>query len=184
MVYILGCDHWLQEPENNEPQKPGTFGELFQEIDRSPKARKQRQLFSNLIEEIICSNSIEFVGEETNQGLQTPARNSAEKYHCLYSNIEMPPDVKRQNGIPEDYQNPEKYPREQLEAWYRLRERYMFDEVRKQRGERTRSLVVCGALHMRPLAELFSKGDETVRLQDVTEAEWYLGRPSSEWLER
>ena len=94
MVYLLGCDHWLQEPELSGPS-------IWAEVDRTPKARRQRELFRAEVEGIIRSGPVDFIGEETKQNLTTPAKQLCAKYGFTYRNIDMPLEERRQQGIPE-----------------------------------------------------------------------------------
>jgi hypothetical protein len=72
MIIILGCDHCLQEPVK-------TMG-FWAGIEQTPKARRQREGFQKVIEELIQKYHCAFIGEETNHGQRTPAVVISEKW--------------------------------------------------------------------------------------------------------
>jgi hypothetical protein len=183
VIHLLGCDHWLQDPEPTEPAKPGSSEAFWREIEWSPKARQQRKTFSDVIERMIVVENVDFIGEETKHDLNTPALRLASQYRRVYHNIDMPLEERRRDGIPDYYSDvPDQHTKEQIRVWHRAREEYMLRQVQEQRGNSTSLLIICGASHLFPLRDQFAALGELTSVEDITAKDWYLGRPSSGWL--
>ena len=93
MVRILGCDHYLQEYELQDCQ------EEIRTIEHDLKKK-----FYSVIEAIICSRAINFVGEECKPTQKTIPRELAAELGRKYAEIDMNSAERERNGIPKDYE--------------------------------------------------------------------------------
>jgi len=176
MIVIVGCDHCLQLPEF-------TSG-FWRDVEQTRRARRQREGFRCLLEQIIRERGCQFVGEETNHGQLTPAVGIAERLGLHYHNIEMTQAERVAAGIPAGgYHGNPAYSDAQQQAWDRIRERHMIDEIQAGRGDCESLLVICGVRHMLPLWQHFQqRGEDMHPLVDVRGQQWFSGPLSSEWL--
>jgi pheromone shutdown protein TraB len=81
-----------------------------------------------------------------------------------------------------DSESSDDYSPEQKEQWYRQREQHMAEQIEKARSKKDSVLVVCGALHMVQLETYFLNKGEKVITHDLTQASWFSGPLSTEWL--
>ena len=175
MIVILGCDHCLQEPVK-------TTG-FWAEIEQTPKARRQREGFQNLIEYLIQKHHCTFIGEETNHGQRTPAVVIREKLDLAYQNIDMTAEERTAHGIPvQVYDDDNQYSPQQKQAWHRLREQHMIEEIEAAGGNTENVLIICGVIHMKPLCDHYDQEDEDVVEIDATHEPWFSGPLHSDWL--
>ena len=179
MIFVVGVDHCLQEPES-------TSG-FWQGIEQTPRARRQREGFRALIQQIVSAHGCEFIGEEANEGQVTPAVREADRLRrsgrdIAYHNIEMTRTERRAAGIPtEGYDGDPKYDAKLVSTWNRFREQHMIREIQAHRGDSENLLIICGVRHMNPLVEYFRQQGEDVALpKDATREEWFAGRLSTE----
>lgn len=175
MIVILGCDHCLQEPVK-------TTG-LWAGIEQTPKARRQREGFRNLIEELIQKYHCTFIGEETRHGQRTPAVIIHEKLDLAYQNIDMTAEERIAKGIPgQGYEDDNQYSPQQKQDWHRLREQHMIEEIEAAGGDTENALIICGLLHVTPLYEHYRQDDEDVARVDVMDTPWFSGPLQTDWL--
>jgi hypothetical protein len=175
MIVILGCDHCLQLP-------PFTTG-LWAAVEQTAKALAQRQGYRAKIQQLIAAQGCGYIGEETNQGQLTPARDIAQQQGLTYhDDIDMPPAQRAGLGIPSGYNEHPIYPAAQRQAWNQLREQYMFNQVQATRGTHQSLLIICGLKHMVPLSNLFSNQGPAMTV-DVTQETWFSGPLQTAWLD-
>lgn len=174
MIAILGCDHCLQLPESEGP--------FLSEVEQTTRARRQREGFLKTLEKVIEENGCTLVAEETVHGQTTPGSTLAQKLGLKYQNIDMPAAERAATGIPLDSESSDDYSPEQKEQWYRKREQHMAEQIEKARSKKDSVLVVCGALHMVQLETYFLNKGEKVITHDLTQASWFSGPLSTEWL--
>lgn len=93
MVYLLGCDHYLQEYN---------LGESNAEVRQIEHDLKNT--FYSVIERIVQTHKIDFVGEECKPTQATIARAVAIELGCSYAEIDMPAAERERNEIAKDYQ--------------------------------------------------------------------------------
>lgn len=172
LIVLVGCDHNLQR--KHPPQLPKSIDpEIIDEMAR------QRQHFEDDLRAVFKVAPFDLVGEEINHDADTIPRDLAAEHACLYANIDMPLKVRGQLEIPPDYVGAtKKYSPEQLSGWHRQREQYMYDRVMEERATGTTTLVLCGSVHLIPMAAMFRRTGLEVRVEfDVTQKPWY----TSDW---
>jgi hypothetical protein len=175
MIVILGCDHCLQEPV--------MMTGFWAGIEQTPKARRQREGFQKVIEELIQKHHCTFIGEETNHGQRTPAVVISEKLGLTYLNIDMTAAERTAKGIPtHGYDDSSQYSPQQKHDWHRLREQHMIEEIETAGGDTENVLIICGAIHMKPLRDHYDQEDEDVVEVDITHAPWFSGPLQTDWL--
>ena len=176
MIVILGCDHCLQLP-------PFTTG-LCAGVEHTAKAQAQRHGFRAKIEELIATHGCGYVGEETNQGQLTPARDVTQQQGLTYhDDIDMTPAQRAAQGIPPGYNENPLYTDAQKQAWNQLREQYMFNQIQATRCTHQSLLIICGVRHMVPLYNLFSNLGQAPMTVDVTQETWFSGPLQTDWLD-
>jgi hypothetical protein len=160
MVYLLGCDHYLQEYDRTE-----SADELWAvEI-------KTKEKFYELVKNVVESERIQFVGEECKRGQKTIARVLATELQCSYAEIDMPIEERDRRGIARDYQ---KLGEEERNRVYNVREEYMVQSVYSESSVDTRKLIVCGAEHLKGLESRFLRTVEQVSKRDLRIEDWVL----------
>lgn len=93
MIYLLGCDHDLQEYDRTE-----SVDELW------AAEFKTKERFYQLVKDVIESERIRFVGEECKRGQKTIPRILATELRCGYVEIDMPVEERDRRVIARDYQ--------------------------------------------------------------------------------
>jgi hypothetical protein len=159
MIYILGCDHNLQNYDLTE------HDEEIAKIERLTKEK-----FYELTKEIVVSNEISFVGEECKQGQETIPRAIAGELACAYAEIDMTSEERASCDIARNYQA---LGQQEKDRVYVLREDYMVERTYSESTFDVRKLIVCGAEHLKGLQKRFELRGENVRAQDLTREEWF-----------
>ena len=157
MVYLLGCDHYLQAYE---------LGEFMQECRDIQLTLKRK--FYDLLRDIVVTNEIDFIGEECRTGVRTIAGVIAEECRRPYAVIDMPVEARRQAGIPDDYE--ERGSGARMNG-YIVREEWMFNRCLGYQANRR--LVVCGSEHVDRLANRFREIGEDVFMRIVNQEGWF-----------
>lgn len=160
MVYLLGCDHYLQGYDRTE-----SVDELWAE------ERKTKERFYELIKNIVESERIQFIGEECRQGQKTIPRVLSTELCCRYAEIDMPVQERDRRGIARDYQS---LGEEERTRVYNIREEYMVQKVYSESNVGARKLIVCGAEHLERLAARFGQSGEQLTARDLTKDDWVL----------
>lgn len=160
MVFLLGCDHYLQEYELTE------WDEELRSLEHSSEEK-----FYELTKKIIRDEGIQFVGEECIQNQRTIPRVLASESMCDYAEIDMPLDERERQGIARTYQSMGESERDRV---YAMREQYMVDKVCSNSMFATRKLIICGAEHIKGLNAKFSQLGEQVKARDLTKEDWVL----------
>jgi pheromone shutdown protein TraB len=160
MVYLLGCDHYLQEYDRTE-----SIDELW------AVERETKEQFYELAKNLIESERIQFVGEECRQGQKTIPRVLATELSHSYAEIDMSLEERDSRGIARDYQT---LSEEERTQGYKLREDYMVQRVYSESGASLRKLIVCGAEHLNGLEARFRERREEVTTRDLTKEDWVL----------
>jgi hypothetical protein len=160
MVYLLGCDHYLQEYDRTE-----SIDELW------AVEFKAKEQFYELTKNVIESERIQFVGEECRRGQRTIPRVVATELGCSYAEIDMPIEERNRRGISREYQS---LGEEERNRVYNIREDYMLQEVYSKSNVCMRKLIVCGAEHSRGLELRFSRHGEQISKRDLTKKNWVL----------
>jgi len=160
MVYVLGCDHYLQEYDRTEPDDS---------LWESECAAKRR--FYEIAKGIIEAERIQFVGEECRPDQKTIPRALAAEVRCSYAEIDMAPGDREKRGIARNYQEMGDHERDRV---YAIREDHMVERVYSESTVEMRKLLVCGAEHIKGLlTRLVEHGEEPV-LRDLTKEDWVL----------
>jgi hypothetical protein len=160
MVYLLGCDHYLQEYDRAE-----SIDELW------AVERETKEQFYELTKNVIESERIQFVGEECKRGQKTIPRVLATELSCSYAEIDMSLEERDSRGIARDYQ---RLGDEERTRVYNLREDYMVQRVYSESGASFRKMIVCGAEHLDGLEARFGASGEAVTTRDLTKKDWVL----------
>jgi hypothetical protein len=160
MVYLLGCDHYLQEYDLTESIEELCVAE-----------RKGKGQFYELTKNIIEVKQIQFVGEECRCGQKTIPRALATEFRCNYAGIDMPLEERERRSIPRDYQT---LGDEERTRVYRIREEYMVQRVYSESNIDERKLIVCGAEHLSGLESQFLRREEQVTKRDLIKEGWVL----------
>jgi hypothetical protein len=158
MVYILGCDHYLQEYELQDWQ------DEIRKIERQLKEK-----FYLVTEEIILNQAIKFIGEECKPGQDTIARKLAMELGRKYAEIDMSSEERERKAIPKGY---EKLGSDEQRRCNALREDYMLEQAYRESTLETSKLIVCGALHVEGLADRFRERGEDVTTRNLLNEQW------------
>jgi len=86
----------------------------------------------------------------------------------------MPPEVRRQRGIPPDYSTNASFVQEQVETWHIERESFKYDQVLQFSQGLKCLLIVCGSEHACRLGERFRAEGHSVVVDDVRGQPWYI----------
>ena len=160
MIYLLGCDHYLQDYDRTE-----SVDEL------SAVEFKTKEQFYELTKNVIEMERIQFVGEECKPGQKTIPRALATERGCSYAEIDMPIEERHKRGIARDYQ---RLGGEEQSRVYNIREDYMVQRVYSESNLAMRKLIVCGAEHLAGLESRFLRSGEQVFKRDLIREDWVL----------
>lgn len=153
MVYILGCDHYLQNYDLTEPD------EEISQIEREIKNE-----FYELTKEIIQTRSVRFIGEECLPGQKTIPRALAAELGCSYCEIDMALAEREMLGIAKNYQGLDE---EERNRGYSLLEDHMVNGTYSESTVEACKLIVCGAKHLNAVKKKFEQYGETVERRDL-----------------
>ena len=159
MVYILGCDHYLQEYELQD------FQDEIRKIEHELKGK-----FYALTEEVIRTHCVKFVGEECKPGQDTIPRRLCAELGCKYAEIDMNSEEREKHGIPKNY---EKLGNDEQQKCNALREKFMVQRTYSESTVEATRLIVCGALHIEGLAEQFREREPRVIVRSVLNETWW-----------
>jgi len=159
MVYVLGCDHYLQEYELQDWQ------EEIRKVEQELKGK-----FYSLTEEVMRAYAITFVGEECKPAQDTIPRRLATEIGCKYAEIDMGTAERESNGIPRDY---EKLGAEEQARCNALREEYMVKRTYSESTVEEAKLIVCGARHIEALASRFRDREREVIMRNALNEKWW-----------
>jgi hypothetical protein len=127
VAIVIGIDHKIQHVV------PG--------IAASHPRNALRFRFQELLEQITGGYRVDVICEEAKHGVVSIAQAVADREGIPYRNIEMPPELRKTQGIPELYTIDvpgSETPPEQKAAWNALRESYMVHKLlRSVAGART-----------------------------------------------
>ena len=156
MVYILGSDHYLQDYQLGDPEDVRKI-----EFDLKHK-------FYLIVEEIVGTHKIEFIGEECKVGQNTIPRAIAKEVCCKYAEVDMSAIEREKRGIARDYESRE----DEKARGCALREDYMVGRIYAESNVEARKLIVCGALHIESLAKGCQMRGDDVATRDLTKEAW------------
>jgi hypothetical protein len=160
MVFLLGCDHYLQEYELTEPND---------ELRRAERESKEQ--FYELTKEIIRAEQIQFIGEECMPNQKTIPRVLASELGCDHAEIDMLLDERAKRGIERNYQELGEEVRDRV---YAIREEHMVERIYSESSVEMRKLIVCGAEHMKGLHARRAEHGERITFRDLTKEDWVL----------
>jgi len=158
MVYILGCDHYLQEYELQGWQ------DEIRKIERQLKEK-----FYSVTEEIILDQAVKFIGEECKPGQNTIPRKLGTELGCKYAEIDMNSEERERKAIPKGY---ERLGSDEQKRCNALREDYMLERTYRESTLETSKLIVCGALHVEGLANRFRERGEEATTRNLLNEQW------------
>ena len=169
-ILILGINHQIQAADILGFSSDGEMEKL---------ERQQKEQFTLLLQQMITKNGVQIVGEETKHGVESIAKRVCDSEERRHTNIEMTPDERKEREIPPLYnENPETLPADR-ERWNREREEFMIKRTIADAAGMENVMVICGRMHMQPLATRFSELGHTVETADVQDQSWYI----EDWLE-
>ena len=160
MVFLLGCNHYLQYYDLME-----TEGQL------KNLEFQTRESFYELLQKIIQSRKIRFVGEECWPQTKTIARVLAFELSCHYAEIDMMIVERQRWGIPDNYQE---LGSKERDRGFAIREDHMVKRTYEGSTVDTQKLIVCGAEHLNGLGARFSSHGEDVTTRDLTKEEPFV----------
>lgn len=165
MIHIIGTDHCLQPyiPDEDVNKRYENPADIPLDIELYPK----RKAFEKEVSDLLRENNVGVIGEEAHPEITTSASVVAKRSGCQYRNIDMPAEVRRNRGIPEDYQDASRYCLDQIRAWYQIRERHMYEQASTARIEGRNLLVICGSCHAVALAQLFLDGGDVITVRQI-----------------
>ena len=164
-IHILGINHQVQPADIRSWSSNGSLQKFEQE---------QKDRYAELVEKLIAKTGAQIVAEETQHGLDTVTKRVCDRVKCRPANIEMPPDERATRGIPAGYNENPDTPSLDRERWNREREEYMAAKAMTEAGEAESAIVICGRMHVQPLAEKFSKAGHGVETSDLQDQPWYV----------
>jgi hypothetical protein len=95
----------------------------------------------------------------------------------------MTAEERTAHGIPvQAYDGDNQYSPQQKQAWHRLREQHMIEEIEAAGGNTENVLIICGVIHMKPLCDHYDQEDEDTVEIDATHEPWFSGPLHSDWL--
>jgi hypothetical protein len=160
MVFLVGCDHYLQEYELTESN------DELRKLER-----KTKEQFYELSKEIIRGEQIQFIGEECMPNQKTIPRVLASELGCNHAEIDMPLEERAKRGIERNYQELGEAVRDRV---YAMREEYMVERIYSESSPEMRKLIICGAEHIKGLHARLAERGERIALRDMTQEDWVL----------
>jgi hypothetical protein len=165
MINIIGTDHCLQPyiPDADVNKQYDDAADIPLDVELYPR----RKAFEKAVSDFVQENDVGAIGEEAHPEIKTSASVVCERLGRQYRNIDMPAEIQRNSGIPEDYLDDSRYCLDQITAWSGMRERYMYENATVCRVEGRNLLVICGSCHVIPLAQLFLHSGEVVTARHI-----------------
>jgi hypothetical protein len=161
LIHIVGCNHGIQV---------GIGG--FTGLDPDDQ-NEQRAHFRVLLENICEEQAIQIVLEEDGAPEETAGEQIATQRNIPWTDINTSNDDKNQMGIPIDYVNGA-YTEDQKSNWNHQRELFMVGKINEHRSEGESLLIICGFVHMQPLAEILGQDGTSVQQWDYRNLDWHL----------
>jgi hypothetical protein len=160
-VYLVGLDHFLQNEEAFCSTAAGIESE-----------RQQKQHFETFLRNLIQQNEVDLIAEEGTFEPSCLGCRLARELKLKYAAITMPQSERDRLGILNNYEDQE----DTLAAAIRAFEDYMLEQVAAHEDAKG-ILLLCGRLHLDPLQRGLAERGHEVRPYDVTDYEWFQGRP-------
>jgi len=167
MICIVGCNHGIQ-PQDEDWLAGDTL-----------EAKEQKAHFAELIQEIIQTDKIQFVGEEWGLREITTAHALADTHEIPWSNINTSLDDLDRLEIPHGYAKAN-FTEAQKKRWHSQREQIMLRKLKEKRGEAQNILIVCGFDHVEGLADLLGQESVVVKTVDYRKKRWFQAGVFSE----
>ena len=162
MVYILGCNHGIQQETVGDNE------------DTAQVRAEQRTYYKQLIDEIVREGDIRLICEEwPHEGGRTVAHRIADRCGLQWISIDTTPEQLRGMGIATPLYIRLPIPREKKAMWHSMREEVMVCKIKKKRVDAQNLLVVCGFDHMLPLSDRLREGIGGVKIVDYRKMGWY-----------
>jgi hypothetical protein len=162
VAVVVGIDHKIQH--------------VVPPIAPNHPRNKLRFRFQEFLEQITGGYRLNVVCEEAKHGVASIAQAFADREGIPYPNIEIPPEVRRIQGIPElstlDVPG-SKTPREQKETWNTLRESYMIDKLLRYVALARTVMAICGVSHMPALIQTLGQKFKRIEPYEVTAMRWF-----------
>jgi len=165
-ILILGINHQLQSPRIWYSSTSGA-------LERFVQAQKDN--YRALLRDRIALRFVHFVAEETKHGEESTTEAVCKEEKCRYANIEMPIEVRKAHGIPDNYENDAVLSREAKESFHEQREEYMINATISNSKDAASVMVVCGNSHAPRLANQFQALGHSIEVEDIRAQSWYVG---------
>jgi len=162
IAYVIGCNHGIQ----------GGNEDKLLPIDNIVEIRTQRLSFSRLLEAIVTTDRIQFVGEEWGLPQPSIAQILSDRKNVPWANINTSLEDLDRMGIPRDYVRG-RYDRADKDHWNQLRERFMLRRIQENKEGAQNMAVVCGFHHLRPMEHLLANLSYSVQIVDYRDLDWY-----------
>jgi hypothetical protein len=143
VFHIVGCNHGIQT---------GIGG--FADFDGTDQ-NEQRGHFSTMVENICVNHATQIVLEEDGDPEETAAKQIADQRKIPWRDINTSNNDKDRMGIPRDYVSGA-YGAEEKREWHRQREQFMLERINEYGKGAQTLLVICGFVHVQPLAALLA----------------------------
>lgn len=164
-ILIIGVNHQIQPAEIKSWSSTGKL-EAFE--------REQKENFGSLLQTKIADCGAQVIAEEWSHKEESVTKRVCDAVRRHYANIEMPLEERNARGIPPGYNEDASFPENERERCNREREDYMAAKAVKEAGDADSLIVICGRMHMTPLAERFKKVADTIKLVDLQDQPWYI----------
>lgn len=161
MIHIVGCNHGIQVVV-------GGFAGLDPDEQNG-----QRTHFRALLESLCEGQAIQIVLEEDGSAEATAGEQIAAQRNIPWIDINTSNDDKTQMGIPINYITGP-YTEVQKNNWNHQRELFMVGRINGHRSEGEILLIICGFVHMQPLADILGQDGTPIQIWDYRNLDWYL----------
>jgi hypothetical protein len=140
----------------------------------SPAVSRQRDNFRRLLDRMSSDEKVDLVAEEWGCESESFAKALADERLTRYVNINTESGDLDVLQIPRDYMGSLNYTADQKRGWLQKRETFMLEKIHNARGAARTLLVICGFIHLKPLAERLGDGEQVIAVDYRKEA-WYRG---------
>jgi hypothetical protein len=162
VAVVIGIDHKIQH--------------IIPNLAANHPRNALRFRFQEFLEQIAGGYRVDVICEEAKHGLVSIAQTVANREGVPYCNIEMPPELREELGIPKGYTikvEGSETPPEQQSAFNAQRESYMIDELLRSVAGARALIAICGVSHMPALIQALRSKFERVEPYDLTTTEWF-----------
>jgi len=161
-THVIGCNHGIQK----------TTEEDLLPIDGIAAIRTQRLHFNRLLDAVVTTAKLQFIGEEWGLPQPSAAQILSNQKGIPWANINTSLGDLDTMGIPRDYVHGCYDPAAKA-RWTQLREEFMFRRIQQSKGSARHLMVICGFHHLQPLARMLADIACEVQTVDYRALDWY-----------